>query len=100
MNQPQIQGGPPDLSAWVDFDSGLGFNGAQIIYYLIFRHIKTSKNRQNSLSNLQQLRRIYTRKSHLCAIESQTSQSWLFPRPQPDSAWADEKVADIAEQVG
>ena len=28
----------------VDYISGLGFNGAQMFYYLIFRHIKTTKN--------------------------------------------------------
>ena len=51
---------------------GLGFNGAQIIYYLIFRHIQTTKNCPNLLTNLQQPRRIYARKSHLRAIESQS----------------------------
>ena len=59
---------------WGHNDSGLEFNCAQMIYYLIFRHIPTTKNCPNLLTNLQQPRRIYARKSHLRTIESQ---SWV-----------------------
>ena len=57
---------------WLACPPGLGFNGVQIIYYLIFRHIQTAKNCQKIVKNLRQPRRIYTRKSHLRAIEYQS----------------------------
>ena len=64
----------PNLEDQCRSQSGLGFNGAQMIYFLIFRNIQTTKNCQNWLTNLQQPRRINARKSHLSAIESQP---WL-----------------------
>ena len=39
-------------------EAGLGFNGAQMIYYLILRHVPTTKNGQNLVINLRQSRRI------------------------------------------
>ena len=37
-------GSQPQLLLWASFSSpGLGFNGAQMIYYLMFRHIQTTK---------------------------------------------------------
>ena len=49
---------------------GAGFNGTQMIYYFILGHIQTTKNIIKLETNLQQPRRIYARKSHLRAIES------------------------------
>ena len=34
---------------FVNFNAGLGFNGAQMIYYLILRHVLTTKNCLKSL---------------------------------------------------
>ena len=51
-------------------NAGAGFNGAQMIYYLILRHIQATKNIIKLGTNLQQPRRIYAHKSHLRAIES------------------------------
>ena len=49
---------------------GLGFNGVQKIYFLISRHVQTTKHCHYLETNLQQPRRIYVHKSHLRAIES------------------------------
>ena len=55
--------------------AGSGFNGAQIIYHLILRYIRTTKICQYLVTNLQQPRRFYAPKSHLRAIESQSRPS-------------------------
>ena len=51
------------------YNYGLGFNGAQIICYLLFRHIQTTKNEQNLLTNLQiyNSRAEFTRVNLICA---------------------------------
>ena len=43
--------------------------------YLILRHVQNTKNCPNLVPNLQQPRRIYARKTHLRAIESQSRQT-------------------------
>ena len=68
----------PSIKASRFYISGIEFNGAQIIYYMIFRNILSTQNCQNWVRNLQQPHKIYTHKSHLRTIESQSCR-WIAP---------------------